>query len=359
MNPGIEQENQAKLWLQKGESSLKNSNYEEALSFFEHAIATNPNDQEAWNKKASALQRLGRFNEAIEATNRAIILNNNNFLTTVNKINQTKINEIHKLLEIGTEKYQSDQWEEALTYFEKVIAINPENSSAWNCKGNILKRLGKLEEALNCFNETLKIKDNSASSWNDKGNVLSGLGRFEEALICYDKALKFSENKLWMAWLNRGIALLYTRGFKEAIANWNKAINQLDTRDKDYGKARGYLYWQKGKAFYFQAKEKSSQSVFKNNSYFSESIKSYQQALAQFNSCSLYLKSLEVLKDLWLLYHTLKDEKNEQKIFEQGNKLLIDLIQGAESQQFKLLLSKQFACFSNQKKNQLSRNKNT
>ncbi len=353
MNPEIELENQARLCLEKGKASLANNNYEEALSFFDQAIAINPNYQEAWNKKASALQRLGRFKEAIDATNRVIILNNNNFLSTIHKVNQSKINEIHKLLEIGTEKYQSDQWEEALTYFEQVITINPENSYAWNCKGNILKRLGKLEEALKCFNQTLKIKENSATSWNDKGNVLSGLGRFEEALVCYDKALNLSENKLWMAWLNRGIALLYTRGFKEAIANWNKAINQLDTRDKDYCKARGYLYWQKGKAFYLQAKEKSSQSILKNNSYFSESLKSYQQALAQFNSCSLHLKSLEVLRDLWLLYHTLKDKKNEQKIFEEGNKLLIELIKQAESQQFKLMLTKQFACFSNQKKNKL------
>jgi tetratricopeptide (TPR) repeat protein len=376
MNREIEQTNNPKFWLEKGDSYLKESNYEKALRFFERAISIDSNYQEAWNKKAIALQYLGRIGEAIEANNMAIIINNNNFLKTINKINtegsvgnkskldnqvidknyserlnQEKINRIHKLLEIGTEKYQKDQWRKALTYFEKAIEINPNNSYAWNRKANILKKLGKLEEALICFNQTLKLKKNSANAWNDKGNLLCALERFVEALDCYEKALNLSEDKLWMAWVNKGIVLLYLKGYEEAICNWNEGLNKLDFQQQDYQKAYGYLSWQIAKAFYLQGKQKLCQFDRANNPYFAKSLKNYNQALEKFNACFLPIKKLEVLKDIWQLYHIIADQKNQQKVYFQGNKLLIDLIKKTSTQQSKLILTKEFACFSNRKKN--------
>lgn len=48
--------------------------HDDALSFFEQALAARPGDPDALNAKGAALRSLGRYSEAVECFNRSLEL---------------------------------------------------------------------------------------------------------------------------------------------------------------------------------------------------------------------------------------------------------------------------------------------
>ena len=56
---------------QKGKKCLKNSDFEDALSFFDQALLLKPDDPDLWNAKGIALRSLGRYDEASDCYNKS------------------------------------------------------------------------------------------------------------------------------------------------------------------------------------------------------------------------------------------------------------------------------------------------
>ena len=62
------------------------------------------------------------------------------------------------------------QYETAINYYDRVLAIDPEFSLAWHYKGN-------------CFD------DLDSDTWYNKGISLKKEGKFDDAKTCIDKAI--------------------------------------------------------------------------------------------------------------------------------------------------------------------------
>jgi tetratricopeptide (TPR) repeat protein len=56
----------------KGQKSLEEGNFEDALGYFEQTLLLNQNDPELWNFKAVTLRSLGRYEEALECFNKSL-----------------------------------------------------------------------------------------------------------------------------------------------------------------------------------------------------------------------------------------------------------------------------------------------
>ncbi len=56
----------------KGRQFLVDGEFEAALSFFEQALMSNPQNPDLWNFKGVALRSLGRYDEALECFNRSL-----------------------------------------------------------------------------------------------------------------------------------------------------------------------------------------------------------------------------------------------------------------------------------------------
>jgi tetratricopeptide (TPR) repeat protein len=101
--------------------------------------------------------------------------------------------EIHgKIIVKNPEKYY-----EAIKYYDKVLAINPENAEAWHNKGHMLHKLGKYEEAIKCYERALEIaktKELFLKTLCNIGNILDDLGKYYQAKEAFDKALKIDPN---------------------------------------------------------------------------------------------------------------------------------------------------------------------
>ncbi len=76
--------------------------------------------------------------------------------------------------------------------FEKAIEINPQNSMAWNNKGNALTNLNKSDEAIKAYDKTIEINPHKSIAWNNKGLILTFLGEYNEAIKAYDKAIEIN-----------------------------------------------------------------------------------------------------------------------------------------------------------------------
>ena len=157
-------------------------------------------------------------------------------LTSEEKIQ--KILEIEELLE---EKHQTldkkaellreqgillraaEEYELAVSSYNKAIEIKPDDEKAWRNRGIALRQLGSLEEAFAAFDKAIEIKPDYHQAWGNRGNVLGELGRLEEAIASYDKAIEIKPNYNW-AWNNRGLTLRQLGRLEEAIASYDKAI---------------------------------------------------------------------------------------------------------------------------------------
>lgn len=58
--------------VRKGIEFTENGNYEDALSCFEQALISDPNNPDLLNKKGIVLRILGRYDEAIECFNKSL-----------------------------------------------------------------------------------------------------------------------------------------------------------------------------------------------------------------------------------------------------------------------------------------------
>jgi Flp pilus assembly protein TadD len=58
--------------VKKGKTLLGEGKFEDALSYFEQALALDQNNADLWNNKGVALRSLGRYQEAMECFNKSL-----------------------------------------------------------------------------------------------------------------------------------------------------------------------------------------------------------------------------------------------------------------------------------------------
>jgi len=113
--------------------------------------------------------------------------------------------------------------EEAMSYFNKALEINPKHADAWLGKGIVLIVHGRYKEAIECLDNAIKIRPGNVIAWYNKGLALDNLGKHIEAIEYYDKILEFNPRHT-DALSGKGVALSSLRRYEEAIECFNKAL---------------------------------------------------------------------------------------------------------------------------------------
>jgi tetratricopeptide (TPR) repeat protein len=115
------------------------------------------------------------------------------------------------------------KYDDAITHFDKVLAIDPNYASALYNKGFTLSNLGMNEEAISYFDKALGLEPNYVDALNGKGIALYRLGNSSEAITYYDKALEVDPNHV-DAINNKGRALYNLGLYDDAITYYDRAI---------------------------------------------------------------------------------------------------------------------------------------
>ena len=119
--------------------------------------------------------------------------------------------------------------DEAILYYDKVIAIDPTDIFALYNKALALDNLGKLDEAISYYDKVLEIDPTDTDALYNKGLILDNLGKLDEAISYYDKVLAIDPNDVG-ALYHKGFALDRTGRYSEAVTYYDRvlAINPND-----------------------------------------------------------------------------------------------------------------------------------
>lgn len=90
----------------------------------------------------------------------------------------------------GDALFDAGRFDDAITFYDKVLEEDFENVDALVSIGDALRELGNYEEALECYDEVLDIDSEYAELWFNRGEVLKELKRYDDALNSLNKALK-------------------------------------------------------------------------------------------------------------------------------------------------------------------------
>jgi tetratricopeptide (TPR) repeat protein len=126
----------------------------------------------------------------------------------------------------GLALVSAGNYTEAVSAFDRAIAIEPSYFEAWNGKADAYNRLGDYESALAASDRALAIEPSYVQGWINRGYILYNLGQYDEELAAYEKAIEIDPESP-DAWFNRGYALAGLKRYDEAIASFDR-VAEID-----------------------------------------------------------------------------------------------------------------------------------
>ena len=116
---------------------------------------------------------------------------------------------------VGVLAQQNREYAAARQLFEKAIADNPNDRSAWNNLGRALAALGKLEEAQQAYRKQVEINPSDQYAYNNLGLVQERLGNWAQAIDSLKKELQVHPGDTY-ATSNLPVALIHMKRWAEA-----------------------------------------------------------------------------------------------------------------------------------------------
>jgi len=116
------------------------------------------------------------------------------------------------------------KWQEALEAYEKAIEIDPQDAAAWYNKGVALDELGKYQEALWAYKKAIEISPDDAWPYGGWGELLLDMGCVEGAAEKIKEALDRESEIAWVLILD-GRIKLEKKHYGDAIQSFKKAIS--------------------------------------------------------------------------------------------------------------------------------------
>jgi tetratricopeptide (TPR) repeat protein len=124
-----------------------------------------------------------------------------------NMTDKASVENVETLLNKGIGLQSLGKYQEAIGYYDRALAVEPNNLIALNKKGQALVGLGRYQEAISSFDKALSIEPNYVDALFRKGAVLSVLEKYQEAISYYDKALSIQPNNTEFLKLNKWFLL--------------------------------------------------------------------------------------------------------------------------------------------------------
>ena len=118
---------------------------------------------------------------------------------------------------------QTKRFDEALEICEQAIRLVPTNPRAYEEKGNILSRLKRYEDALTAYRKAGQLDPQNPSAYQKAGDLLCELERFAEAVKAYDHVIRLRPDSDG-AYRSKARALEKLKHYDQALATCNKGL---------------------------------------------------------------------------------------------------------------------------------------
>jgi len=186
--------------------------FEEQLACWRRVVEIDPNYCTAWNMQDIILDQLGRFEEALHASAKALELEpdnpilNSNYAWMLNHLGhhaeaqtyfdkalepQREPKTAGEWLQRGAILWQADRQKEALSACRKALELNPRTVDVWKLLWLLFQEQGRLRLVHRMAEQVTALLPREPKLWFYFGIANMGLGQFEAALAAYDQALMF------------------------------------------------------------------------------------------------------------------------------------------------------------------------
>lgn len=223
-------------WVDVGQRLMDLGIYEDALTAFDNAIKSFPNNEDIKRKKAAVLNSLERYNESFEIYDNLLRNYGHDRDSDIVDILNTKFDILIKLGKL----------KEAWAIIDQISVFWPGSGLAKIKKGCLLMKLSKYQEALDEFEVVLKrygtksyIKTEILEAMYNKALALKAMKRYDDAMWAFNETLKLDpEHK--KAWLGLGATFTDLANYDEAIYAYNKVLS-IDPYDDTAIRNKAYL----------------------------------------------------------------------------------------------------------------------
>ncbi|MGB7416562.1 MAG: tetratricopeptide repeat protein [Thermosynechococcaceae cyanobacterium] len=240
----------------QGNDALNQGDPVTALAHFQQALELDDHDPEVWTQCGTALQRLGRYPEAMIANTNAQALYVNR-LAAIQPLPVTLEDPILKPQKSHLENYNfwlqraavlvnAGSYGLAIDSYDKALALQPEHPSIWNHRGMAFFQMRQFDDAVASFDQAIKLDPENYQPWHNRASVFAEQDRYDEAISDYDVALRLTRQQLWPAWEDRGMCLYLSEGYQAAIATLDEGIAAIAPDNIEYNRACGILNQRKG-----------------------------------------------------------------------------------------------------------------
>ena len=206
----------------EGIQLIKESKYEESITYFDKAIAKIPKLMKAYYAKSRVFGQLKRPEDAIKACNDALELSKK---------------QPRMLAQKAFALYALARYRESLETAQLAVQYGDNLSITHEARANAYATLGNYELALEDYDKAIKLIHDLNNSLYDETYLnrfcpLYKLGRYEEALATCNKALEITDNpnNLPQIYSKKAMALNKLGRYEEALENANKAL-EVNAKD--------------------------------------------------------------------------------------------------------------------------------
>ncbi len=175
-----------RLYHQLGDIFLGLEQWKEAIKNYRKCLELNPDYTWSYHNLGLTLTKMERWEEALSNYARIDELDPEFW-----RQNPVDFEIQHKL---GDILFQQQEFEKAINAYQRAILLNPNSYSAYHKIGDALLILQKWQEAEISFRHAIEINPNFNWSHYNLGEVLSKQGKLNDAITAYKKALELDPN---------------------------------------------------------------------------------------------------------------------------------------------------------------------
>ena len=171
---------------------MRKDKYAEADATFAKVIAQNPGDVNAYVIRYTALEKLGRNDEAAAVLEDALKANGAANLPAKQK---PEIAAVRRSLAYHlTLKGGADNLHRAAELYKASLADAPRSAEAYNGLGDIAIQMKRYKDALPYLRRAVALDPKSDEAYNNLGVAYEGLDKLDLAVLSYRKALAIDPN---------------------------------------------------------------------------------------------------------------------------------------------------------------------
>jgi tetratricopeptide (TPR) repeat protein len=180
----------------------------EAVTLLGHALRLNPNSAEAHNNMGGALQRQGRFEDALQEHEQALRLNP--------RLVDARYN-------TGVVYQHLGRTRDAEAAYREVIRNSPDFGAAYANLGAVLLAAGRTQEATGQFEQAVRLRPDDWQTHEGLARALAQSGRMAEAIAEFRETIRLAPTPA--AYYRLALALATAGRVDEAIPEFKKALD--------------------------------------------------------------------------------------------------------------------------------------